>query len=531
MPLFCILGDDYIKKTKRFPLQFTLPMKIKSLLAFACLFAFSSFSAIAKSSDNDNPQQNAIVTSRYYQKLIDAPAPKLAELEMFTNMLPKGGDLHHHYDGSLYAENYLDWVAQGGYCIYRESDAALKAEKYRVEMKPAALSEAARRLCLGAEAVRQDGLFNQELLQRWSIKDYGNHFHGQIAPDQHFFSTFSYFIQLANYSYQAGLHLLKQRALAENVQYLETIFAMAPVVENPLLGGKINALNAASTDSQIDEALSAFADFIASDPQAQTAVRRYVQTADEAAAGVDDERFKIRFHAFVFRGTAPAEVFSGMVSAFAAAQASGRIVGVNIVGAENGHVAMRDYTLHMKMYRFLKRRFPDVKLSLHAGELALGMVPPEGLQNHIRDALLIAGADRIGHGADIAHEVDAFALLRLMRQRRIPVEINLSSNAFILGLQGDAHPVRIYREHRVPFVIASDDTGVSRNSLSHEYLLYASRYRPTYAELKATVYDTIRHSFLSVQEKRGELAQLDRRFAVFEQKIAEWARLARRKRR
>ena len=43
-------------------------------------------------------------------------------------------------------------------------------------------------------------------------------------------------------------------------------------------------------------------------------------------------------------------------------------------------------------------------LSETARELALGMVPPEGLQSHIREAVEAAGAQRIGHGGDIAHE-------------------------------------------------------------------------------------------------------------------------------
>ncbi|MBS1186455.1 MAG: hypothetical protein H6R04_473 [Burkholderiaceae bacterium] len=492
-------------------------MNIRSLL-----IAFSLF-FIAAIPVNANPGRDAVITARYYQSLISAPLPRLAELELFTNMMPKGGDLHQHYDGSLYAENYLDWAQQHGWCIYRESDTALKAEKFRVEMKPQELPKAARKICVDAAAARNDGVFYQQLLQRWSVKDYGNHGHRQLPPDQHFFNTFQHFIPLVDFSSPVGLQILKQRALAENVQYLESVFAMAPVVENPLLAAKINALDAASGEAQVEAALSAYADFIAHDPQARAAIRRYVQMAEQAAAGIDDERFTLRLHAFVFRGGEPASVFSSMATAFAAAQASGRIVGVNIVGAENSPVAMRDYTLQMKMFRFLKRQYPQVKLSLHAGELALGMVPPEGLRHHIRDALLIAGADRIGHGADIAHETDALDTLRLMRERRIPVEINLSSNAFILGLQGEAHPLPLYRQQRVPFIIASDDTGVSRNSLSREYLLFASRYRPSYAQLKEAVYNTIRHSFLTDGEKRAQMAQLAQRFAAFERQMAGMA--------
>jgi adenosine deaminase/adenosine deaminase CECR1 len=152
------------------------------------------------------------------------------------------------------------------------------------------------------------------------------------------------------------------------------------------------------------------------------------------------------------------------------------------------------------------------------------MVPPEGLKSHITEALQIADADRIGHGVDIAHETNAYELLGMMKKRRIAIEVNLTSNAFILGVKNEAHPVQLYRRHNVPFVISTDDAGVSRNNLSNEYLLYASRYKPSYGELKSVVYNSIRYSFLSENEKRQELLKLDKRFASFEERIAGIAR-------
>lgn len=93
---------------------------------------------------------------------------------------------------------------------------------------------------------------------------------------------------------------------------------------------------------------------------------------------------------------------------------------------------------------------------------------------------------------DIIHETDAYELLEIMKQRNIAVEINLSSNEFILGVKDEAHPLQLYRQYAVPFVISTDDAGVSRNNLSHEYLLFTSRYKPSYQELKSTVYNSIR---------------------------------------
>ena len=48
---------------------------------------------------------------------------------------------------------------------------------------------------------------------------------------------------------------------------------------------------------------------------------------------------------------------------------------------------MADYALQMKMVGFLHGLYPKVHITLHAGELAAGLVPPDGLCCHIRLAV------------------------------------------------------------------------------------------------------------------------------------------------
>src|SRR5947207_3117541 len=38
-------------------------------------------------------------------------------LRRFLEAMPKGGDLHEHLSGAIYAETYLDWAIQDGLCI------------------------------------------------------------------------------------------------------------------------------------------------------------------------------------------------------------------------------------------------------------------------------------------------------------------------------------------------------------------------------------------------------------------------------
>src|SRR5437879_7039317 len=104
--------------------------------------------------------------------------------------------------------------------------------------------------------------------------------------------------------------------------------------------------------------------------------------------------------------------------------------------------------------------YPMVHISLHAGELALGLVPPEGLSFHIRESIERGHAERIGHGVSVMHETDALQLLREMAQHGILVEICLTSNDVILGVRGEDHTFTVYRHNGVTMVVDSEEAGV-----------------------------------------------------------------------
>ncbi|UJR11814.1 hypothetical protein I4U23_015994 [Adineta vaga] len=466
-------------------------------------------------------QKNIDETAQYYEKLIQGDTSKLSELNIFLSHMPKGGDLHHHYSGSIYAETYLTWVAKHNYCIYREDDKVLKIQKFRIETKVSELSEAAKALCFTADATRLDNDFYRELLKRWSNIDYMNHYHEQLPPDQQFFDTFGFFGPVSYQEFNEGLTWIKTTAINENVQYIETMLTSGPnlMVADELIN-TINSLTSKSNDDDIDRALTIYYDTVVNDTTVNTTIDNYVRMIETAADGINDSNFTLRFQSYVTRSNTPARVFASLFSSFSAAMRSQWIVGVNIVGPENGFVSMRDYTLHMKMFRFLKRHFPNVKLAMHAGELALGLVPPEGLQFHISEAIEIAGANRIGHGIDIFYERNSYELLQKMKERQIAIEVLVNSNAFILGIQNEAHPMLVYKAHDIPLVIATDDAGVSRSTMTNEYLIFCDRYKPNYKELKTLVYNSIKFSFLNNNDKEEQMKKLDKHFEEFEIMIA-----------
>ena len=454
---------------------------------------------------------NEEITKRQFAALVSGPEPKTAELTMFLTMMPKGGDLHHHYSGAIYAEQYLDWVDKQGYCVNKIN---YQIVTDKADVAAALAKPLADRVCLSGQDVMNNNTVLANLLQRWSDKDFYNHGALQSPPDRQFFDTFGYFNAVASTNAADGLQRLKQRAIQENLGYIETIYEIAPMAQDSAFDQKAAA--GAITDAD----LAAYVAKLDANTDFQGAIKSYLQNVDSAGAGIDDANFTLRYQPFALRFLSPSLVFSQMVSSFKLALSNPKIVGVNIVGQESVNVSMHDYALHMRMYQYLKSKHPGVKLALHAGELALGVVPPEGLTFHIKDAIDVAGASRIGHGIDIAHETDALAIMKKMHDKQIAVEVNLTSNQFILGVRGEAHPVTLYRKYGVPFVLSTDDAGVSRNNLSGEYVLYAARYKPDYAEIKKLSYDSIRYSFLADADKQRLLKALDGKFTKFEAAIA-----------
>ena len=468
----------------------------------------------AQSSETAN--SSLAMTRKVYSRLLAEAGKDEASLTMFVNMLPKGGDIHHHFSGALYAETYLEWAKQNGFCIFTETSKSLGTQKFYVATEPDRLEAGKRAVCRDVDAVVAEEDFYSELLMKWSLKDF-NH---QSPGDKHFFDTFQYFTPIAAASYARGMQHLKARAIAENVSYIETILEQSPAVESPQVSQAFLGINANLDEAQLEKQFAQAYDALEGTPEAKTAIGSFLAIVNAASKGIDDEQFTARYVAFVVRNQPPQEIFSRLYTAFKAAEVHEKLVGVNFVGPENGPVAMRDYALHMKMFAFFKRKHPSVRLSLHAGELALGLVPPEGLTFHINEAVHIASAERIGQGVDIPYEAGAADLLAYMRKNRIAVEINLTSNREILGISGASHPLHLYQKYRVPYVISTDDAGVSRNTLSSEYLLYTVGFRPSYDELKATVFRSISYSFLSDADKKRELQKLKERFLGFEKAIA-----------
>lgn len=465
------------------------------------LFVFSFFSAKSQSFDVQ----------------FDKIRNNTAQLRAFFSAMPKGGDLHHHYDGSIYTETFIDYAIKNDFWL---NTSALVIQK---EFSGNVQKDKSWRKISDLIQKNEFGFYKQKLLEKWSSKD----FHPSKGPsDDHFFSTFDGFVPAKDPNLASGLLELKQRALKENVSYIETMFLLFFKNKNSkevsTFNKPLKAIQTNQNEKDLEKILDElYAYFLKNGAENQARLYNEDLAKIHNSNKIDDENFTLRYQNAILRLKQPAEVFGDLVVCYLSDQDSQLINGVNIVGQEDRDVAMQDYWLHMQMYKYLNKKFPNTKNALHAGELSLGLVKPEELSWHIKEAIYVANAKRIGHGIDMPFEKNAFSLLRKMKKEQIAVEINLTSNEFILNVKNDEHPISLYNQHGVPIVISTDDAGVLRTNLTEQYVLLAKRYPEfSYSEIKLLVFNSIRFSFIEEESlKTAILKKLENDFVAFEKDV------------
>lgn len=447
----------------------------------------------------------------------------IAKLNLFISNMPKGGDLHHHYSGSIYAETYLEWLKRKNWRIDPKTLTIVKP-KLKASGKKKSVKNPLYAKALTTEQLMGNQLLYRKLLSLWSTKDFYNHSGIKIPPDAHFFRTFYYFGAVDNAFVAEGLKQIKERAVAENVLYIESMLKSVGIKSDKYYSDEekdklISEMRAAKNQAELDKILDKVSSKYLANKQFNQAIEDYMKWVAGLHKAIDSDKFTMRYQSYAVRVMDPLRVFSDLLAAYLVVNKSPLMVGVNILAPEHNNTSLRDYTLHMRMYNYLLRKYPEVNRSLHAGELTVGMVRPEDLTFHIKEAVEIAKAQRIGHGIDLPYETGSLELLKKMKENRTAVEINLTSNEFILGIKGKAHPYMIYSAYGVPMVISTDDAGVSRGSLTKEYVLLTSRYKTSYKKIKEYVYNSIDYSFLKDEMKKKLKNSLNERFEIFENKM------------
>ncbi len=436
-------------------------------------------------------------TNRYLDSIRDDPIA----MNEFMRALPKGGDIHSHLSGAIYAESMIGWGAADGICI--------ETVNYFASFPPCTAQQQPL-----SNALTNNILYN-EIVAAWSMRDFVP---GPESGHDHFFASFDKFSATQSVRKGDALAEVASRAADQNEHYLELLYTAQ--------FGRVNTLAnqvglgdfAATRDALLAGGMS---DIVAAARTEMDGI--YSQFNATLGCGTDAAQpgceIPIRFDYQVLRAMPPQTVFAMLVLGFELQEADPRFVGLNLVQPEDALVALRDYRLQMRMIGFLRDQYEGEHVTLHAGELASGLVPPSDLDFHIGAAVRVAGADRIGHGVSIRHEKGAKKLLRRMDRDDVLAEQCLTSNKQILEIDGRRHSFPIYRRFGVPIALCTDDEGVSRTDLTEQYLLATREYDLSYGALKNISRDSLEHGFLQPDAKRVALSDLEADFRAFEKRF------------
>jgi hypothetical protein len=426
-----------------------------------------------KSTPATSPEQK---TARYFESVRNQPLL----LHSFLQQMPKGGDLHNHLSGAVYAESFIAYAVQDGLCIDRNTLSFVQPPCDPAANKPP------------ASAALQDSTLYGRLLDTFSMRQF---IPGAESGHDHFFATFGKFGAATNRHTAEMLLEARERAAEGHLQYMELMF-------NPDGGaaGRLGASLGWNDDlSKLrDQLLSGGLPQIVADARKfldDTEQKEQEQLRCDQPAALPACKVQARYLYQVARGLPKEVVFAQILAGFEMASKDPRVVGLNLVMPEDAYLPIHDFNLHMRMLDFLHGLYPKVHITLHAGELTQNLVPPEDLF-HIRTSIERGHADRIGHGVDVMQEPDPEGLLDLMAQKKILVEVCLTSNDVILNVSGIHHPLPIYLKFGVPVALATDDPGVSRGDITQEFERAAETYQLKYQDLKKFARASLAFSFL-----------------------------------
>ncbi len=421
-------------------------------------------------------------TAQYF----DSIKNNSSELLAFLENMPKGGDLHNHLSGAIYPEELITIAQNDNLCF-----------------DPQNFSISPQQSCktfLIHDLSNHEDLYDATI-DNWSLRN----FHSTTeTKHDHFFAIFGKISPIVSTHNANVLTDIISDAAAENIHYLEimvdTYDLNMPTGDGDPAGALGKQIGWNANFSQLRQSLLSNGM-----PQIVQQLKQHIDTMYNnsqaqlhcgTSSALPGCKVKVNFIYITLREQPPAQVFAQLLSAFELANTDPRVVGMNIVQQEDGYIALRDYDLHMRMIGYLHSVYPKVHITLHAGELNPNNVTPENMRFHIRDAVEIANSERIGHGSSVAFEKNSQQLLNEMAQKHILVEMNLTSNAELLGVTGNDDPLPLYLQYHVPVVLSTDDEGILRTTLTREFERAILTYHLSYPTIKEMVRNSITYSFL-----------------------------------
>ncbi len=188
---------------------------------------------------------------------------------------------------------------------------------------------------------------------------------------------------------------------------------------------------------------------------------------------------------------------------------SGALVGINLVADESSTPALENgQTLYLPLLAAFTDGSAALHRTVHAGEL--------GDPRNVRDSLIL-GAERIGHGVNLAADP---VTLEYARLHKVPVEINLNSNLRLkASLDLRKHPFLRYLRLGLPVSLSTDDEGIFESTIDTDCELALESSDVTYAEMRQMAFNAVDTGFEDGTTRQRLDAELTAEFGAFE---ASW---------
>jgi hypothetical protein len=376
-------------------------------------------------------------------------------LNIILKKMPKGGDLHIHMMGSVYSESLLELAIEHNLYFNEESNLFSKV-KHSCNVPAAEIEKSSHLL----------EQFSNAISMRDARKS------SELGHDHFMYDCFGTIGSIADcIDPRTFVDIVREQVKKESIQYLELMVGMS----------QLKAMAPHFSEMKLDEL-----------PKT-----RFIIEISRIQS--DDEQFE-----------------QTIQEAFELIQANPEILSLNMVGPEDHPISQTHFERQIAIIDKIWQQYRS-PMTLHAGELTQKLSSPKYLNSRIQKTLMFGHCSRIGHGVSISEEEDALELLKMMRINKIAVEVCLSSNAGILGVVGEMHPISLYLSQGVPVVLASDDPAVNRANLTEQFLRAVIIQKLGYHAIKTCVRNSIQHSFLpgkSIFKKNGEFKRKFREIGI-----------------
>lgn len=176
---------------------------------------------------------------------------------------------------------------------------------------------------------------------------------------------------------------------------------------------------------------------------------------------------------------------------FDSIEAGSRFIGEGVVAidlaAEEREGFAHEY---IEAMRFAKEK--GFRITIHAGETGFG--------KNVRDAIMLLGAERIGHGVSIYNDKEAY---KLVKENGVTLEMCPKSNIDTKAVANyNDHPIYKYYKDDIKINISTDNRMVSNINLNEETRNVFKTFNITLDEYKEIYINSVKAAFCNDETKR-----------------------------